>query len=95
MSDPRPEPMETRKLLKTFGVTVTDYQTKTRQLLERRAAARSAEDEEGILREAAELGAELNHTLRDVTNHVLQLQSDFLMELVARQPASDQPTPGD
>ncbi|TMD05895.1 MAG: hypothetical protein E6J01_09070 [Chloroflexi bacterium] len=90
MSTERLEPDETRKLLKGFGVMVTEYQASTRRLLERRAAADTAEAEETIRREAAELSAELNRALRDITNHVLQLQSDFLMELVARQPAGDQ-----
>ncbi len=79
-----------RKLLKAFGVTVTDYQARTRQLLERRAGARTAADQERIRREAAELSADLNRALRDITNHVLKLQSDFLMELVARESAGDQ-----
>ena len=90
MSTERLEPDETRKLLKAFGVMVTEYQASTRRLLERRAAAGTAKAEESIRREAAELSAELNRALRDITNHVLQLQSDFLMELVARQPAGDQ-----
>ena len=90
MSTERLEPDETRKLLKAFGVMVTEYQASMRRLLERRAAADTAEAEETIRREAAELSAELNRALRDITNHVLQLQSDFLMELVARQPAGDQ-----
>ncbi len=81
---------ETRQLLKAFGVMVTEYRARTRQLLERRAAAGTAAAEEGVRREAAELSAELNRALRDITNHVLQLQSDFLMELVARDPAGDQ-----
>ncbi len=90
MSTERLEPDATRKLLKAFGVMVTEYQASTRRLLERRVAAGTAGAEESIRREAAELSAELNRALRDITNHVLQLQSDFLMELVARQPAGDQ-----
>ena len=81
---------ETRKRLKAFGVMVTEYQAQARELLERRAAAGTPEAEEVIRREAAELSAELNRALRDITNHVLQLQSDFLMELVAREAAGDQ-----
>jgi hypothetical protein len=81
---------ETRKRLKAFGVMVTEYEARTRELLERRAGAGTAEAEETIRREAAELSAELNRALRDITNHVLQLQSDVLMELVAREPAGDQ-----
>ncbi len=90
MSTDRLQANATRQLLKAFGVMVAEYQAMTRQLLERRAAARTASDQESIRREAAELSAELNRALRDITNHVLQLQSDFLMELVAREPAGDQ-----
>jgi hypothetical protein len=90
VSTQRPEPDETRKLLKTFGVLVTEYQASARRLLERQAAAGTAEAEESIRREAAELSAELNRALRDITTHVLQLQSDFLMELVARDKAGHQ-----
>lgn len=90
MSTDRLEANATRKLLKAFGVMVTEYQAMTRQLLERQAAARTAGDQERIRREAAELSADLNRALRDITDHVLQLQSDFLMELVAREPAGDQ-----
>ncbi len=77
----------TRKLLKMFGVKVTDYEERTRSLLDRHAAAgRSAGDRQAILQEAAELSADLNHWLREMTNHVLQLQSDFLRRLVASPP---------
>lgn len=89
MSTNRPEPDPTRMLLKAFGVTVTEYQVKARRLLERRAAS-TPNDREEIQREGADLSAELNRALREITNHVLQLQSDFLMELVARQRAGDQ-----
>jgi len=88
VSTERLEPDETRRLLMAFGVMVTEYQATTRRLLERGAVA--GEAEESIRREAAELSAELNRALRDITNQVLQLQSDFLMELVARDKAGDQ-----
>jgi F0F1-type ATP synthase membrane subunit b/b' len=90
VSTERLEPDETRRLLMAFGVMVTEYQASARRLLERRAVAGTAEAEESIRREAAELSAELKRALRDVTNQVLQLQSDFLMELVARDKAGDQ-----
>ncbi len=82
MSDGKAEPDPTRKLLKVFGVKVTDYEERTRALLER--ARRPGEERQAILQEAAELSADLSHWLREMTNHVLQIQSDFLMELVAR-----------
>jgi hypothetical protein len=90
VSTERLQPDETRKRLKAFGVLVTEYQARTRELMERHAAAGTAEAEDSLRREAAELSAELNRALRDITTHVLQLQSDFLMELVAREPAGDQ-----
>jgi hypothetical protein len=91
MSIQRSEPDPTRMLLKAFGVTVTEYQARARQLLTRQKAASTRADEERLQREAAELSADLNRALREITNHVLQLQSDFLMELVARPQTGDQP----
>ncbi len=85
MGEARPEPDPTRKLLKIFGVKVTDYEERTRALLERNQQALSAEVRQEIMREAAELSADLNHWLREMTNHVLALQSDFLRRLVAEQ----------
>jgi hypothetical protein len=90
VSTEQPEPDETRRLLRAFGVMVTEYQASTRRLLQRRAAAGTAEAEDSIRREAAELSAELNRALRDITTHVLQLQSDFLMEVGARDTGGDQ-----
>lgn len=81
----------TRPLLKAFGVAVTEYQERTRQLLDRRARARTTEEIERILHEAAEASADMNRRLQEITNYVLQLQSDFLVELVARDRTGDQP----
>ena len=82
----------TRRLLKVFGITVTEYEERTRALLERRRhGALSADQEEDLRREAAQLTADLHKALREITNHVYQLQSDALMKLVAKTP-DDRPT---
>jgi hypothetical protein len=44
------------------------------------------DQEEDIRREAAQRTADLHKALREITNHVYQLQSDALMELVAKAP---------
>lgn len=76
----------TRRLLKVFGIAVTTYEERTRVLLERQGGGGlSAEEREQILREAAQLTADLHAALREITNHVYQLQSDVLMQLVARK----------
>ncbi len=87
MGEARTEPDVTRKRLKIFGIAVTDYEERAQALLEgwRRGGLTMAE-QETLLREAADLTASLHHALREVTNHVWQLQSDFMMELVAREP---------
>ncbi len=86
MADARPEPDPTRKLLKIFGVKVTDYEERARALMQRfEAGGHSAEARQELLQEAAELTADLNHWLREMTNHVLELQSDFLKRLAAEQ----------
>lgn len=73
-------PDPTRKLLKVFGVKVTDYETKTDALLSRWAAAAPAERSE-IAGEAAELSADLTHWLREVQSHVLERQERVLQAL--------------
>ena len=69
----------TRKLLKVFGVKVTDYEAKTDALLERTSA--SDADRVALLNEALELTADLDHWLREVTSHVLERQERVLTRL--------------
>lgn len=76
-------PDPTRKLLKVFGVKVTDYEAKTDVLLERWAGA-SAADRDAIGREAAELSADLAHWLRELQTHVLERQERVLAAVAER-----------
>ena len=69
----------TRKLLKVFGVKVTDYEAKTDALLQRSSA--SDADRVAMLNEALELTADLDHWLREVTSHVLERQERVLTRL--------------
>lgn len=71
----------TRKLLKIFGVKVTDYEARTDALLERFAAARGEEERASVVREAVELTADLVHWLREVQSHVLERQESVLRKL--------------
>ena len=68
----------TRKLLKVFGVKVTDYEAKTDALLQRSA---TGADRLALLNEALELTADLDHWLREVTSHVLERQEQVLTKL--------------
>ena len=70
----------TRKLLKVFGVKVTDYETRTDALLERAAGA-TGEARLALLEEALELTADLDHWLREVSSHVLERQERVLTSL--------------
>ena len=75
-------PMDpTRKLLKVFGVKVTDYEAKTEALLERAKSRPSSEELKAILAEAAELTADIDRWLGEVTAHVLERQRDVLERL--------------
>lgn len=69
----------TRKLLRVFGVKVTDYEAKTDALLQRSQATDA--DRVAILSEALELTADLDHWLREVTSHVLERQERVLTKL--------------
>ena len=71
----------TRKLLKVFGVKVTDYEAKTETLLERAGAQPSPSELQEILAEAIELTADLDHWLREITGHVLERQREVLERL--------------
>jgi hypothetical protein len=77
-------PMDpTRRLLRVFGVKVTDYEERTAALLERAAAATERDDMLQLVTEAMELTADLNARLRDVTTHVLETQARVMTELRA------------
>ncbi len=77
-------PMDpTRRLLRVFGVKVTDYEERTAALLERAAAATERDDLLQLMTEAMELTADVNARLRDVTNHVLDTQARVMTELRA------------
>ena len=78
-------PMDpTRKLLKVFGVKVTDYEAKTATILERHAAATNNEERAALVREAVELTADLTHWLREIETHVLEQQEGVLARLGER-----------
>ncbi len=70
----------TRKLLKVFGVKVTDYEAKTDELIARWASA-NERDRLAIQTEALELSADIAHWLREVSAHVLERQERVLSAL--------------
>ena len=72
----------TRKLLKVFGVKVTDYEAKTADLIARYTSA-SAEERAAIAAEIAELTADLDHWLREINAHVLKRQEEVLGRIKA------------
>jgi hypothetical protein len=75
----------TRRLLRVFGVKVTDYEERTTALLEQARSAGPDQPQE-LLRlaaEVAELTADLNERLRDISTHVLETEARVLRELQA------------
>ncbi len=78
-------PMDpTRKLLKVFGVKVTDYEERTDAILARHAATTNEAERAALVREAIELTADLGHWLREVQAHVLERQESVLSRLSGR-----------
>lgn len=73
----------TRKLLKVFGVKVTDYEQRTEAILERYDASTDEAERADLVREAVELTADLGHWLREVQAHVLARQEAVLGRLSA------------
>ncbi len=82
MSEERQPLDPTRRLLRVFGVTVTNYEERTAQLLER-AAEPGVDIEElaDIVARALELTVDLDQRLRDITVHVLEQQMETLSRL--------------
>jgi hypothetical protein len=74
----------TRKLLKVFGVKVTDYEERTDAILARYPATTSEAERATLVREAMELTADLGHWLREVQAHVLERQETVLSKLSGR-----------
>lgn len=82
--DARQQMDPTRKLLKVFGVKVTDYEARTEAILERYAAATDDAERAALVREAVELTADLGHWLREIQTHVLERQESVLGRLSGR-----------
>jgi hypothetical protein len=72
---------ETRKLLKVFGVAVTDFEAEAERLAaaaDQLAGAASKEEVAKLLRDAAELCRELNTRWLETTQHIFAIQSRLL-----------------
>jgi len=72
---------ETRRLLKVFGVAVTDFEAEADKLIERASQLAKPPGEADscrLLRDAAELCRELNTRWLETTQHVFTLQNRLL-----------------
>lgn len=83
----------TRKLLKVFGVKVTDYEAKTDELLAQAATITNDVARAELVREAVELTADLTRWLREVQSHVLERQERVLKELGGREETDEERKP--
>jgi hypothetical protein len=75
---------DTRQLLRTFGVTVTNFEERTAQLLEQAKQLRQAGDSDGMLMLLKDFAGELLDLQRrwlDITNHTLSQQRRVLTEI--------------
>jgi hypothetical protein len=75
---------DTCQLLRTFGVTVTNFEERTTQLLEQAKQLRQAGDSNGMLTLLKDFAGELLDLQRrwlDITNHTLSQQRRVLTEI--------------
>jgi hypothetical protein len=75
---------DTRQLLRTFGVTVTNFEERTTQLLQQAKQLRQAGDSNGMLTLLKDFAGELLDLQRrwlDITNHTLSQQRRVLTEI--------------
>ena len=69
---------ETRKLLKIFGVVVTDFEVEAKKLAvlaDQFSAESSADQVAGLLKDASNICRELNTRWLEVTRHIFELQN--------------------
>lgn len=83
---------ETRKLLKVFGVAVTDFETEAARLAERAARLdeASAEEARALVRNVAEALAEVRARWLEVTTHLATLEQKLFDRLAGAEPDSGQ-----
>ncbi|MGH8070391.1 MAG: hypothetical protein ACRERE_35165 [Candidatus Entotheonellia bacterium] len=77
---------DTRKLLRVFGVTVTNFEDRSAQFLERAMQLRQAGDAQGIaalLKDAADALMDLQGRWLEITDLITQRQRQLLTELAA------------
>jgi hypothetical protein len=74
----------TRRQLRIFGVTVTNYEERTAALLDQFAAAQAPDERLLAAQQVAKLTAELNQVLRETANHVTAIQTRALTTLSER-----------
>jgi hypothetical protein len=73
----------TRRLLKVFGVKVTDYEERTERIRAELAKGPATGELVRLAGEAVELTMDLNRQLREMSDHVLDAQSAVLSEIKA------------
>jgi hypothetical protein len=73
----------TRRQLRIFGVSVTNYEERTAALLQKAAAAGMPEERLQAARDVAAMTADLNGVLREMASYVLEVQSRVLTDLAA------------
>ena len=81
MSEETRPPDPTRRQLRIFGVTVSNYEERTAALLEQASTAQSPEERLRAAQQIATLTAELNDVLRETTALVTSLQNRVLTAL--------------
>jgi hypothetical protein len=75
---------DTRRLLRTFGVTVTNFEERAAQLLEQAKQRRQEGDSDGMLTLLKDFAGELldlQGRWLEVTNHILSQQRQVLTDL--------------
>ncbi len=74
---------DTRKLLRIFGVTVTEFEARAEKLTAApRPEAATAEDVTARMKEMADACRELNARWLEITRHIFAAQDRFLTAMV-------------
>lgn len=83
---------DTRRLLKVFGVAVTDFEEESQRLLERLESLAAKPEGAAVpaVRDALELLLEVNQKWLATTEHLFQAQQRFLEGALAVWPSGEE-----
>ncbi|GBC75396.1 hypothetical protein HRbin06_00714 [archaeon HR06] len=74
--------LETKKLLKLFGVAVTDFEEESKRIIENLGQAKSLEEKVKLLKDTLELINEVHIRWIDVTQFLIESEKRLIFKVI-------------